>query len=217
MACITLSDLKARPINSDVAALLERTMELSTWNNSVRQRRMADEHGRESNIWDMTHDGNDPKENGNMLDVARLYYEKHVYSDEEWEQYFLPAINAMMEYNDKFIRWRPGYVIRDRKTLKRYIVEYDYAQGYGGRNFTDLSVCNLGDDDEIHGSWAWANYKDYDLVDSDHTEKYIAKMQAYNKGKTPPYCLCSKLSNLYYGMESSPMPARKKLRIWEKK
>ena len=204
----TLTDLKARPVNPETKEMMERTQRLSEWNINVFRRRMGDAHSRDTNIFEMTHDGNDPKENEKMLDEARLFYAHGVYTDEEWEQFFLPAINAMMQYNVNFIRWRPGYVIRDRKTGQRYIVEYDYAQAYGGRDYTSLSVCTLGDDDKIQGSWAWAQYRNYDLVDRDHTEKYIAKMQAYHKGTNPPYCLCSELSQLYYGKESTMPPAR---------
>lgn len=206
---ITLEQLKARPVNPAVDNRLKRTQELSAWNINVFRNRMTNQLTRETNIWEMTHDGNDPKENGDMLDVARLYYQHGVYTDEEWKQYFIPAINAMMEYNDKFIRWRPGYVIVDRKTNRRYIVEYDYAQAFGGRDFTSLSVCTLDNDDEITGSWAWAQYKDCDLVDAEHTEKYIAKVRAYHQGGEPPYCLCQQLSQLYYGKPSTLPPPRK--------
>ena len=114
---ITLEQLKARPINPETVEMFERTMELWHGNICAMQNRMAmggDEV--EYLTYEMTHDGNDVKSSEQMLDDARLYIEKHVYTDEQWEQYFIPAINKMLEYNANFVRFMPGYLIRHKET-----------------------------------------------------------------------------------------------------
>lgn len=216
MCRITLQDLKERPINKEVDDLLKRTDELCEWNKSVKRHRM-DNGDIRYQVFDMTHDGNDPKDNEYMLDVARLYYRENVYTDEEWEKYFIPAINEMIEYNNSFVRWMPGYIIKNKATGKCAIVEYDYALGFGHicsrcRDFTSLSVCDIGEDGEVRGSWAWAHYENYELVDKNHTEENIAKVRVYHTGNnhTPPYYLSREMSNLFYGQDSTEAPQRKR-------
>ncbi len=120
---VTLNDLKARKINPETQAMFERTMKLWHGNILVHQRRMAMEEEREYEAMNMTHDGNDPKSSEQMLDDARMYIEKHVYTDEQWERYLLPAINKMLEYNANFERWYPGYLIRKKDSSEMAIVE----------------------------------------------------------------------------------------------
>ena len=189
---ISLEDIKARPINPKIEERFKHTDELSFFNNQVRGRWMEEEETRSWCVREMTHYGNDPKRNEEMLDDAKIFYEHEVYTDEEWEKYFLPAINAMIEYNNTFVRWHPGYLIRDKESGKFYIVEYDYAEAFSwngwreSTNYTDLSLCELDEDGDIVFSWAWANYNKYELVDKGHTEENIAKIREYSKGGNPP-------------------------------
>lgn len=205
---MTLKELKARPINPRTKELMERTWELSEWNILAYRNRMANPEGISSNVYSITHNGNDPKSNSQMLDDARMYIQKGVYTDEQWEQYFIPAINEMLAYNDNFVRWYTGYVVRNKESNELSIVEYDYGEAFGGRNYTSLSLCTLGENEEIRYCWAWANYKDYELVDSEHTMENIAKLKKYHKGHTPPYCMCSEMSQMLYGQESTMPPMR---------
>ena len=203
---MTLQELKQRPINPRTKELMERTWELSEWNICVYRNRMANPDDISSNIYSMTHNGNNPKSNEQMLDDARMYIQKGVYTDEQWEQYFIPAINEMLAYNDNFVRWHTGYLVRSKEFKKLYIVGYDYGAAFGGRNYTSLSLCTLDDNGKICSSWAWARYQDYELVDCEHTKENIAKLKEYYKGKTPPYCMCSKMSQMLYGTESTIPP-----------
>lgn len=110
---------------------------------------------------------------------------------------------------DGFVRWMPGYVIRNRRDGRLAIVEYDYALAFWGNDYKSLSICELGPEGDITLSWAWAQYDDYELVDDTHAEENIAKVRAYNAGKEPPYFLSREVSMLYYGKESSePPPGR---------
>ena len=203
---VTLNDLKARKINPETQAMFERTMELWHGNILVHQRRMAMEEEREYEAMNMTHDGNDPKSSEQMLDDARMYIEKHVYTDEQWERYLPPAINKMLEYNANFERWYPGYLIRKKDSSEMAIVEYDYATAFGHlcgrecRNFTDLSLCLLDAKKNITGTIAWRDYSGYELMDKCHTEEYIAKIRAWYKkhNSQPPYYLSDKMINLFY-------------------
>ena len=209
MKAITLQDLKERKLNPKTADRMERTWELSDHNKMVYRYRM-EKGDIDSCTFDMTHNGNDPKSNEQMLDDARCYYEQHVYTDEEWERYFLPAINEMIAYNDSFVRWMPGYVIRHKQTGIVSIVEYDYALGFGGRDYTSLSVVDLNSDGSISHSWAWAHYEQYELIDKDHTEENIAKILAYHKerGHDVPYYLSQELSRMLYEKDTREAPSR---------
>lgn len=205
---ITLQQLKRRRINPETRKMMEHTCELAHWNIMAIRNRMADQDDIRYQVFDLTHNGNDPKDNKELLDDARMYIEKGVYTDEEWEQYFIPAINEMIAYNNNFVRWHPGYLLRNKETGKLAILEYDYSTAFRGRNYTSLALCELDDKDKIRFSWAWANYNNYELVDSEHTAENIAKLKAYHAGDHPPYCMCSKMSQLLYGMESTPPPIR---------
>lgn len=202
---VTLEDIKARPL---VEVAWKGYMEgcLSDWNIRVCRDRMSTESGIRHNIADMVQDGNEPRSNEDMLTRARWYIEKKVYTDEQWEKYFLPAINEMITYNDAFVRFMPGYVVRHKESGRLYVVEYDYATGFGSscgrecRDFTSLSLCRLYDDGHVDGGWCWARYEDFELVDKDHTEENIAKVREYNvsNGHKPPYYLDSRIERMYY-------------------
>lgn len=210
LKAITLEELKMRPINPETTERFERTMEL--WHGNIQALRYRMDSGDpfeiKSCVFSMTHNGNDPKSNDDLLNDARMYIEYNVYSDAEWEQYFLPAINKMLEYNDHFERWMPGYLIRHKETKELYLVEYDYALAFGHRNghecrnFTSLSVCALHKDGHITGTYAWKNYNDFELVDKDHAEENIAKIRAFVQKGSIPYNLSSELSQTYYGREA---------------
>lgn len=204
---ITLQDLIDRKLNQEVFSELRRDWTLSVHNRQVDQYRMR--HGLvDSCVYDMTHDGNDPKETERMLDEARCFLEAGVYHEWEWEKYFIPAINKIIELNDTFERFKPGYVVMNKQTKQKAIVEYDYALGFGGRNFTDLSLVNIDDDGNCGLSWAWADYKDYVLIDKDHTKENIAKVKKYyqNRNSSVPYFLNQKLAQMFYGKPSTDAP-----------
>ena len=187
--------------------MFERTMELWHGNICAMQNRMAmggDEV--EYLTYEMTHDGNDIKSSEQMLDDARLYIEKHVYTDEQWEQYFIPAINKMLEYNANFVRFMPGYLICHKETGQTCIVEGDYATLYGHitgrecRNYRDISVYVLDKDGNIEYSIAWKSHDNFWIVDSEHTKEHIAKAREYNKAHKhkPPYHMSQKMIDLFF-------------------
>lgn len=203
---ITLDELKSRPLNPETVEKFERTCELWYGNiQAMRYRLYHVERGPQSCAYDLTRNGNNRKPSKQLLDDARMYIEKKVYTDEEWEKYFIPAINEVLEYNANFVRWMPGYLIRKKGSNSLSIVEYDYATGYGQKypyectDYESLSLCSLDSKDgHITGSCSWANYKDYELVDKDHTKENIAKIRAYHKGSKHPINLRSEMIKLYY-------------------
>ena len=180
MKTITLLGLKKRRLDPETVEMLENTWELDDWNKSVYRHRM--ENGDiDHQIFMMTHDGNDPKPIKQMLNEARCYYEAHVYTDAEWEQYFIPAINKMINYHNSFVRWRPGYVIKHKQTDECCIVEYDYARKFGGHDYESLAVVDIDANGNPYDHGAWADYNNYELVDDKHVKENIAKIRAYYK------------------------------------
>lgn len=129
---------------------------------------------------------------------------KQVYTDEQWEQFFIPAINKMIKYNDEFVRWMPGYVIKEKGSNKRYIVFYDYALAYSHlcgrecRDFTSLCIGRLDDTGEIDMSWSWAGYNNYELIDKDHANSNIEVIRRYLRDKKFPSNLSVDLIRLLY-------------------
>lgn len=202
---VTLSGIKARRL-VEVAWRGYMDVTLSEWNIRVDRERMKTKDGIRRVIADLTQNGNEPMSNEEMLDRARWYVEKEVFTDEQWEKYLLPAINEMIAYNDAFVRFLPGYVVRHKESGRLYVVEYDYATGFGSscgrecRDFTSLSLAGLTEDGRIDGGWCWARYEDFYLVDKDHTEENIAKVREYNvsNGHKPPYYLDSRIERMYY-------------------
>ena len=161
MRTITLNILKKRRLNKSLYKRLHSCGELDPYNINVCRTRIQNEEGRESCAFDLTHSGNDPRSNKEILDHARCYYEDKVYTDEQWIQYLIPAVNEMLKYNDTFIRWYPGDIIKNKKSGKKAIVGYDYSTAYGGRDYTSLHIYSLDENGNIIGGWAWANYYDY--------------------------------------------------------
>ena len=202
---VTLDDIKARPL-VEIAWRGYMDSVLSEWNIHVHRLRMEDSFGIQSNIADIVQDGNDPRDNNDLLDYARWYVEKNVYTDEEWEKYFLPAINEMIAYNDAFVRWMPGYIIRSKKDGSLWVVEYDYAAGFGSscgrkcRDYTSLCIVRLFDDGHVDWGWAWARYEDYELVDTSRIEEMIARIREYHVtgNHQVPYYLDSNSRCMYY-------------------
>lgn len=179
---ITLEELKQRPLNEWMYKSMYNTWELGDEHNIEcyrRRIREGNKHDIENECWDMTHDGNDPMENEDMLDHARCFYEDKIYTDDEWEKIFLPAINEQIEANDKFERWYPGYVIKNKETGKLAILGGDYAYLYGGRNFTSLDIYEIDNKNNITTSWAWGDYDDWEVVDKDHIPQNIEKLAKY--------------------------------------
>lgn len=203
---ITLAELKARPLNKDTVERFDRTCEL-WWHNiqCMRYRLYADEKGPQSCAYELVRNGNDRKPTKQLLDDARMYIEKCVYTDEEWEKWFIPAINEVLDFNNNFVRWKPGYLVRDKENGRLFIVEYDYATAFGRgcpyecTNYESLSLCSLDSKGEkITGSFAWSNYHAYELVDKNHAKENIKKIRSFLKGSNPPYCLREEILNLYY-------------------
>ena len=178
MKAITLDQLKARKLPR---LLFKRLSENELYDALLctYRRQIDSEEERHLCLWDMTHDGNDPLSNKFMLDRARCYYEKSVYTDEQWDKYIIPAINEMITYNNTFVRWFPGYLIKRKKDGALFIVEGDYAYLYGGRNYESLALYELNTSKRVTGSFAWANYYDYELVDSINIAKNFNKITAY--------------------------------------
>ena len=200
---ITLKDIKDRPLKE---LFWKGYMDscLSEWNINVHRARMIGHV--KWNIADIVQDGNDPRSDEEMLDVARWYIEKNVYTDEEWEKYFLPAINEMRAYNNAFVRWLPGYVVRNKKDNRLWIVEYDYAAAFsdscGGRSrdYTSLSLYEIKGDGCIGGGWCWAEYDDFVCHDAAHTEDNIARIRDYHISHhhVPPLYLNNDMIQMYY-------------------
>jgi hypothetical protein len=207
---ITLEILKKRVIDKKTCELLERTSQFSEHNKIVYRHRMSNPEFIRWNVLEITHNGNDKRQNEDMLNVARCWYECGVYTDEEWNTYFIPAINEMIEYNNSFVRWYPGFVIRNKTNGRLAIVQYDYALAFWGTNYESLDVCEIGEDGRVLGSWAWASYSSFELIDKEHTDENIAKIREYHikHGHTPPYYLNQKLSIMLYGRNSTEPPTR---------
>lgn len=139
-------------------------------------------------IEDMVYEGNNPMSNEDILDMASICATNNIYTEEEWNKYFLPAINRQLKANNSFVRRMPGDLIQcikkdgyDVKVGETAIVEYDYAAVYGGRNFRSLRVCSLDKKGNIKRSWAWADYDKWKLADNKHRSENIIKMWEYRK------------------------------------
>lgn len=179
---LTLEDLKNRPLNKDMYDSMYETWELGDKHNiSVYRHNIRNGNQRdiESECYDMTHDGNEPMEIEEMLDHARCFYEDNIFTDEEWVNIFIPAINKQIEENDSFERWYPGYVIKNKKTGKLAILGGDHAYWYGGTNFTDLDIYEINGNGDITTSWAWGCYSEWEVVDKKHIIKNIKKLAEY--------------------------------------
>lgn len=200
MMSINLEYLQQHKPDAKILNEMQRTYEL--WQHNLRVWRMrTNEEGPNAFAFRLTHYGNDPLENHEMIERAVCYYRTGVFSDDEWQRFFIPAINKMIAHNDNFVRWLPGYVIRHKEQGSKAIVEYDYATGFGGRDFTDLALTNIEEDGSLGTSWAWASYNDYELVDTEHTEENIARIREKNMRHKlqPPYFLKEEIARLFYG------------------
>lgn len=202
-----LLDIMNHVPSKEVLNEIKQTWELSRHNLGVYRYRM--DHGNvQLCVYELTHDGNDPRDNERLLDFAVCYYWSRVYTDEEWERYFLPAINEMIAKNDSFVRMLPGFVIQHKETGTKAIVGSDYAYAFGGRNFTDLSIYNLDKEGNITCGWAWASYSNYKIIDTEHQQQNIKRIHDYNvsNGNCPPYGLSDDLAIRFYGKKPGPIP-----------
>ena len=96
---ITLENIKARKLNEELYKKLCITRKLSDdWNRRVYRRIMdsCEEKSIDSLVYNMTHNGNIPLDNEVLLDKARCYIHENVFTDEELEKYFIPAINKII-------------------------------------------------------------------------------------------------------------------------
>lgn len=202
---VTLQDIRERPLR-EISFKGYMSAKMDDWNIRIWRSRMDFPQGIKWNISDIVQDGNDPRDNEDMLDYARWFIEKNVYTDEQWEKYLIPAINEMIAYNDSFVRWFPGYVVRSKDDGKLWIVEYDYATAFGSscgrkcRDYTSLSLIRLYEDGHVSCGRCWAKYEEYELVDKDHCQENIAKIRDYHvAGKHQvPYYLDSDIVEMYY-------------------
>lgn len=199
MMSINLEYLQQHKPDAKILNEMQRTYELWHYNLRVWRNR-ANEEGPDVFAFELTHCGNDPLENHDMIERAVCYYRTGIFSDDEWQRFFIPAINRMIAHNDNFVRWLPGYVIRHKKLGFKAIVNYDYATGFGGRDFVSLALTNIEDDGSLGTSWAWASYNDYELVDKEHTEENIARIREKNlrHKSQPPYFLKEDIVRLLY-------------------
>ena len=198
---ITLKSIRRRKLNKEMWEMLHETWELGDEHNDSVTRYRMENNDIDYCIYDLTHYGNDPYMNEDLLDRAKCYYKAGIYTDEEWEKYFLPAINEQIKHNDNFLRFHPGYLIRNKSTKELAIVQYDYAEAFGGTDYTDLDICDLDDKGKIVRNWAWASYNDYELVDSSNAtvEANIKKLRKYHKEYfIVPLCLCDEMRKLLY-------------------
>ena len=178
---MTLQELKEYPLDKEYLKDLNKRNVINKDHREFHQNRMKNSCNREYEIWDMTHDGNDPRSNDDMLDFARCYIECDIYTDKQWNKYFIPAINKMIDYNNTFERWHPGYLIKDVKG-NLAIVEHDYSEAFGGRNYTSLAIYELDSNENITYGWAWAEYENYCLVSKEPEiiSKNLEKIRKYN-------------------------------------
>lgn len=160
---MTLQELKEYPLNKEYLKSLEGCLVFDEHNVSAHKIRMNSERGREWEIWNMTHYGNDPLSNKEMLNRARCFIEKNIYTDKQWNKYFIPAINKMIIYNNTFERWHPGYLIKNVEG-DLAIVGHDHSEAFGGRDYTSLFIYELDFNENIKYGWAWAKYENYCLV-----------------------------------------------------
>ena len=173
---VTLEDLK-KPYKN--------TKEFKTfneWNCKAIRYRMT--NGMiDTELYDITHDDNDPRPNSEIVNLARFYYQNGFMTDEEVKKYLIPAINEQIKKNNRFVRWMPGSLLRNKETGKLCILVGDYAYIYHtGRNYTSLEVCDLDDNDNIRYHWAWANYNNYELVDAEHNSEHLKQVLNYDNG-----------------------------------
>ena len=181
MKQITLNNIKRRKLNKYYWKELHDTWELS--DNNIQCYRYRMENNKiEWNIQEMLYDGNDPRSIEDVLDLAKCYYKANVYTDEEWKKYFIPAINKHIEKEENFERWQTGYLIQNKEGTN-YIVEYDYATAFGGRDFTSLAVLELDENRNPVCEGIWRYYGDYQLIDKDNQEKYIKIIRKYHNRK----------------------------------
>ena len=187
-----LQELKEYPLDKEYLKDLNERNVINKDHKEFHQNRMKDSYYKEWEIWDMTHDGNYPRSNDDMLNFARCYIECDIYTDKQWSKYFIPAINKMIIYNNTFERWHPGYLIKDIKG-NLAIVVHDYSEAFGGRNYTSLAICELDFDKNIKYSWAWAEYENYCLVSKDPKviSENLEKIRKYNLeiGDGAPICM----------------------------
>ena len=178
---MTLQELKEYPLDKEYLKDLNERNVINKDHREFHQKRIKNSCDREYEIWNMTHNGNDPRSNDDMLDFARCYIECDIYTDKQWNKYFIPAINEMIDYNNIFERWHPGYLIKDVEG-NLAIVEYDYSEAFGGRNYTSLAIYELDSDKNITYCWAWAKYENYCLVSKEPeiVSKNLEKIRKYN-------------------------------------
>lgn len=202
---ITLDDIKTWNVNPEIRDLVERTKTLAWWN--VRAFHLLCNDGPsnyERLCREITHYGNDPRPNEEILDIAALFFERGVFYQGNpwfWVEHILPAINRQIEANNSFEPFLPGYLVKNKKTGDKAIVEYDYATAFGGRNHRSLSLCFLAEDGHIRSCIAWFSHENYDLVDKEHVKENMEKIRDFHirHNGNPPFFLSEELSQYYYG------------------
>lgn len=194
---MTLQELKEYPLDKKYLKDLNERNVINKDHREFHQKRIKNTYYREYDIWEMTHNGNDPRSNNDMLDFARCYIECDIYTDKQWNKYFIPAINEMIYYNNTFERWYPGYLIKDVKG-NLAIVEHDYSEAFGGRDYTSLAICELDSTGNITYGWAWAKYENYCLVSKEPeiVSKNLKKIRKHNIecSSGAPICMNPKLA-----------------------
>ena len=194
---MTLQELKEYPLDKEYLKDLNERNVINKDHREFHQNKMKSSYYRKYEIFDMTHYGNDPRSNDDMLKFARCYIECNIYTDKQWNKYFIPAINKMIDYNNTFERWHPGYLIKDANG-NLAIVENDYSEAFGGRNYTSLAICELDSNKNITYGWAWAKYENYCLVSKDPEiiSENLEKIREHNSkiGDGAPICMNPELA-----------------------
>lgn len=205
MHIITLAFLKQRKIVNTDPVFKDNIL------NNINVSRYRMESKNPTHIrWeveDMIYEGNALMSNTDILDTASICAINNVYTEKEWKKYFLPAINKAIKKNNTFVRWMPGDVIKCfikdgfiATPEDIAIVEYDYATGFGGRDFKNLSICSLDTNGNVKNSWAWANYNKWKLIDNEHRIENIEKVRMYHKEhkSVVPFYISQEIKSLLY-------------------
>lgn len=95
----------------------------------------------------------------------------------------------------------PGDKVKNKKTGRLALVEYDYATAFWGTDHQSISLCELDINGEIYQSWAWAYAIDYEIIDSGSREKNLAKIRDYHKGHSVPYYISKEMARIIYGRD----------------
>lgn len=168
---ITLEQIKELPLNEKAF-------------NYIKERRCSpDAEILDLVLGDITGwENQNPYPNDVILELARALYETYLYPDSIWNDNFIPEINEAIEFNNSFVRWYPGYLVKGIEDNNYAIVAYDYSFVNGGRDYTSFMAYFIDGNGNIITSTAWEDYNDYELVDTEHVKENLIKIAEYEMG-----------------------------------